>query len=257
MIQKRDYRQYFFVIRQLVKRELKRKYSRSYLGVVWSVLNPLLSMIVMSFIFSMMFKRNIENYPLYLLSGTMTWSFFTGATNAAMTAIVDNRGMLLKIKFPLMIFPLARIYTSVVNLGYTFIAYFIVFAFSQVPLSKKMIMTPVILLLMLLFIIGMSYILSVTYVFFGDMKHLYSVILQVWMYCSAIFYPVEAVPEFMQVIIKNNPIYNYIACVRKCMLYQEMPNLNEIILMFVWGIGMYTVGSIIFKKSKNKLLRFI
>ena len=106
-------RQYIFVIRELTSREIKRKYSRSYLGIVWSVLNPLLMMAVISLIFSQLFKRSIENYPIYYLTGNILWQLFTGATNAAMTALIDNKTMLIKVKLPMEIFVLARVYTDV------------------------------------------------------------------------------------------------------------------------------------------------
>ena len=118
-----ELKQYSFVVRQLVAREIKRKYSRSYLGILWSVLNPLLNMVVLSFIFTKMFSRNIENYPLYLLSGQTVWQLFTGATSAAMTVMVDNRVMLTRVKFPMAIFPIARVYSALVNFLYTFVAY--------------------------------------------------------------------------------------------------------------------------------------
>ena len=91
-----ELKQYYFVIKQLVDREIKRKYARSFLGVIWSVLNPLMTMAVMSMIFSTIFKRTIENYPIYYLTGTIFWQLFSGATNSAMTALVDNRTLLLK-----------------------------------------------------------------------------------------------------------------------------------------------------------------
>ncbi len=250
-----EYEQYIFVIRQLVKREMKRKYSRSYLGIVWSVLNPLLSMIIMSVIFSLMFKRSIENYPVYLLTGTMLWSYFTTSTNGAMTALVDNKMMLLKVKFPMDVFMYARVYSGIVNLGYTLMAYILILVVFQVPFDKKMILVFMILFFMTLFILGMGYILSVSYVFFGDIKHLYSVLLQLWMYCSAIFYPVESVPQFMQTVIKINPIYNYICCMRKVMIYQLVPNLEELLLMVVWGLGMFGLGLLIFKINKNNIMQ--
>ena len=93
--------QYWFVIQQLTSRELKRKYARSVLGVLWSVLNPLLSMGVLSLIFSQMFRRAIENYPIYYLTGYLLWQAFTGTTNSAMTTLADNRTLLLKVKFPM------------------------------------------------------------------------------------------------------------------------------------------------------------
>ena len=116
---KEELKQYYFVIKQLVDREIKRKYARSFLGVIWSVLNPLMTMAVMSMIFSTIFKRTIENYPIYYLTGTIFWQLFSGATNSAMTALVDNRTLLLKVKLPKQTFVLARIYTALTNFGYT------------------------------------------------------------------------------------------------------------------------------------------
>ena len=108
-------KQYFFVIKELTEREIKRKYARSSLGIIWSVLNPLLMMVVMSMIFSTMFKRSIDNYPIYYLTGQMVWELFSGATNAAMTALVDNKTLLIKAKLPRHTFVVSRIYTSLVN----------------------------------------------------------------------------------------------------------------------------------------------
>lgn len=250
-----EYEQYIFVIRQLVKREMKRKYSRSYLGVVWSVLNPLLSMIIMSVIFSLMFQKSIENYPIYLLTGTMMWSYFTTATIGAMTALVDNKMMLMKVKFPMDVFVYARVYSGFANLCYTFVAYLFILLVFQVAFDKKMILAPIILFFMSLFNLGMGYILSAAYVFFGDIKHLYTVLLQLWMYCSAIFYPVESVPAFMQTIIKLNPVYNYICCMRKAMIYQLVPSVGELVSMVLWGVGMFGIGLFIFKRSKNNIMQ--
>ena len=118
-----DFLQYIFVIRELTAREIKRKYARSSLGIIWSVLNPLLYMVVMSLIFSTMFRRSIENFPIYYLTGQIFWTLFSGATNSAMTALVDNRNLLLQAKLPKQTFVLSRVYTTLVNFGYTCIAY--------------------------------------------------------------------------------------------------------------------------------------
>ena len=120
---KERWKQYWFVIRELTGREIKRKYARSYLGIVWSVLNPLLTMAVMSLIFSTMFKTSISNFPIYYLTGNLFWGMFTGVTSTAMTALVDNRVMLIKVKLPMSIFPLSRAYTSLVNFVYSLAAY--------------------------------------------------------------------------------------------------------------------------------------
>lgn len=252
---KEQRKQYFFVIRELTSRETKRKYSRSYLGILWSVLNPLLSMAVLSLIFTQIFARSIENYPIYYLSGYILWHMFTGATNAAMTTLVDNKMLLIKVKLPMEVFVLARVYTALVNLGYSFIAYIIMLFVFRISFKWEMLFLPVVILFLVLFVLGISYILSSAYVFFGDVKHLYSVILTLWMYCSAIFYPVDRLEGGIRIVIENNPIFIFINCMRNIILYGVMPSLPEFIKMSVWGIGVYIFGYWVFKKKKNMVMQ--
>lgn len=218
MIDAQQGKQYAFVIRQLTARELKRKYARSYLGVIWSVLNPLLSMVVLSLIFSQLFRRSIENYPIYYLTGNILWQAFTVATNSSMTSLVDNKMLLLKVKFPMELFILTRVYTALINLGYSLIAYIIMLFVFQVSPKWTMLFSPLIILFLFLFSLGISYMLATAYVFFGDVKHLYTVLLTIWMYCSAIFYPVEQLQGIIRVVIWNNPLYTFIHCMRKVVM---------------------------------------
>ena len=119
----KERKQYFFVVHELVSRELKRRYSRSRLGILWSVLNPLLSMAVLSMLFSTMFRRSIENYPVYYLTGSLLWTLFSTGTNGAMTALTDNKALLLQVRLPKTIFPLARVWGAFLNLLYSLAAY--------------------------------------------------------------------------------------------------------------------------------------
>ena len=160
-------RQYWFVVQQLTARELKRKYARSVLGVVWSVLNPLLSMAVLSLIFSQLFRRSIENYPIYYLTGYLLWQAFTATTNAAMTTLADNRALLLQVKFPMELFILTRGATALVNLGYSLVAYGVMLVVFQVPLRWTLAYLPVVVACLFLLALGISYLLSAAYVFFG------------------------------------------------------------------------------------------
>lgn len=247
--------QYIFVIRELVSREIKRKYARSYLGILWSVLNPLLSMAVMSMIFSTIFRRSIENFPIYYLTGSIFWALFTGATNSAMTALVDNKSMLIKVKLPMRIFPLARSCTALANFGYSLVAYIIMLLVFRI---KPNIYMPLLLLYaacLFVFSLGVGYLLSILYVLFGDIKHLYSVLLTIWMYVSAIFYPVESTSPAMQAIIVRNPVYNYINCARKCVLAGTLPSAEEWARIFVWTVGVFVVGKIYFRKMQTRVLQ--
>ncbi|MDO5521292.1 MAG: ABC transporter permease [bacterium] len=250
-----DLKQYSFVIKELVGREIKRKYARSYLGILWSVLNPLLSMTVLSMIFSTIFKRSIENFPIYYLTGMTIWQLFTGATSSAMTSLVDNQTLLLKVKLPKQVFILARVYTALVNFMYSFIAYILMLIVFRVKVRVQMLGFPIIILLLLIFAIGISYLLAVLYVFFGDIKHLYSVILTLWMYMSALFYPIDTVSESLRRIILVNPIYSYIATARGCMMYGQWPTGMQWTQMGLWAIGSFSVGALVFYWKQNDVMQ--
>lgn len=250
-------KQYFFVIEELTSREIKRKYSRSYLGIVWSVLNPLLMMSVLSMIFSQLFHRSIENYPIYYLTGYILWQMFTGSTNAAMTTLIDNKMLLIKVKLPMEIFVLARVYTALVNLGYSLVAYLVMLVIFGVRPNWSMLFSPFIILFLLVFSLGISFVLATAYVFFGDVKHLYSVLLTLWMYCSAIFYPVDSMKGIIRAVIEINPIYNYIDALRSVVMQGVMPPLAEILRMIIWALVVYGIGYYIFRKNKNKVMQKI
>ena len=249
--------QYKFVIKELTAREIKRKYSRSMLGVVWSVLNPLLSMVVISLVFSQIFERAISNFPIYYLSGYLIWQMFTEATKAAMTTFVDNKPMLIKVKLPMQIFVLARVYTALVNLEYSFVAYCIMLFVFKESFKVTMLFAPVIVIFLLLFSLGVAYTLATAYVFFGDVKHLYSVFLTLLMYCSAIFYPVDRLQGFILIVVRNNPIFNFIDAMRKIVLLGELPTIWETFRLAALGVGVYALGYAIFKRNKNAIMQKI
>ncbi len=257
MRQNSQLKQYFFVIKELTGRELKRKYSRSKLGVIWSVLNPLLSMIVISLVFSQMFKRAIENFPVFYLCGNVIWSLFTTGTNTAMTALVDNKQMLIKVKIPMQVFVISRVYTAFVNFIYSLIAFIPILIVFRVRLNWIILFLPVVVLLELLFVTGLSMMLSVGYVFFGDLKHLYGIALTLWMYLSALFYPVNSLPGIMVTVVGNNPVYLFIDGMRWIVLEGSLQPWTSFVKMVIWSVGAYLIGSWIFRKNKNKVMQKI
>lgn len=252
-----EWRQYLFAVRELTGREIKRKYARSRLGILWSVLNPLLSMGVMSLIFSTMFRRSIENYPIYYLTGSVIWTLFSTGTNSAMTALVDNKTLLIKSKLPKQVFLLSRLYTAVVNFGYTFIAYVLMLVLFRIRPTPWMLLFPLDILLILMFTSGIGYILSVVYVFFADVKYLYGIILTLWMYLSALFYPVERLSEGMQSVIGMNPLYLSIAIARECMMYGTAPKALLWMKLAVFSLLSAVVGYTVFRRCENRIIQRI
>ncbi len=249
--------QYFFVIRELTSREIKRKYARSSLGILWSVLNPLLTMVVMSLIFSTMFRHSIENFPIYYLTGQIFWTLFSTATNSSMTALVDNKSLLIKAKLPKQTFVLSRVYTALVNFGYTSIAYVLMLAVFRVKLHPSAFLVLVDILFAMAIATGVGYALSVEYVFFADIKYLYGVFLTLLMYFSAIFYPVTRLSEGMQKIIAYNPVYLTIQFARQCVMYGEVPDAQTWIRLILWSAGSLIAGWLMFKKRENKVMQII
>ena len=255
LIKKEDIKQYVFVIKELTAREIKRKYARSSLGIIWSVLNPLLMMIVMSLIFSTMFRHSIENFPIYYLTGTLFWGLFSGATNSAMSALVDNKSLLIKAKLPKHTFIISRIYTSLVNLGYTCIAYVLMLVVFKIKPSWSMLLFPVDVLFALVFSLGIGYMLAVMYVFFADIKYLYSVFTTVLMYMSALFYPIASLPEAMQNFINCNPLYVIIYFARTCVMEGRVPEGMVWIKLICWSLTSFVVGMTVFRVNENKIMQ--
>ncbi|MCR4793343.1 MAG: ABC transporter permease [Lachnospiraceae bacterium] len=247
--------QYAFVISELTSREIKRKYARSSLGIIWSVLNPLLMMVVMSLIFSKMFSRNIENFPIYYLTGQIIWTLFDTASNSAMTALVDNKTLLIKAKLPKHTFILSRVYTALVNFGYTCIPYILMLMIFRVHPSVTMLLFPVGVLFALIISIGFSYLLATEYVFFADIKYLYSVVLRVLMYMSAVFYPVTSLSDNMQKVVNLNPIYLLIHFARECVMYGRVPEAWVWLRLGIWSVISMGIGLAVFKVKENKIMQ--
>lgn len=250
-------KQYIFVIDQLTSREIKRKYARSKLGIVWSVLNPLLLMVVMSVIFSYMFRRSIDNFPLYYLTGSIIWTLFSDGSTHAMTSLVDNKTLLLKAKLPKGTFVLSRIYTALVNFGYTCIAYVLMLIVFKAELSWTMLLFPLDIALVLIMTTGISYILSILYVFFADIKHLYTVLLRVLLYLSAIFYPVSSLPTWLQGVIGFNPVYMAIYIARESVVYGRMPDYTAWLKLAIAALVTLLLGLRVFRKNENKVMQVI
>ena len=254
-------KQYLFAIRELTNREIKRKYARSYLGIIWSVLNPLLTMLVMTMVFSYMYRRSIVNYPVYLLTGQIFFTLFRSSTDSAMSALADNRLLLMKVKLPKQTFVLARIYTALVNFGYTCIAYaFIVLLFvvlGKLKLGWSLLLFPADVLLLLMFSTGIGLTLSIIHVFFADIQYLYRVLLTLWMYLSALFYPVSSLSPNMQHVVGLNPVYLAISIARTMVLEGAFPDGRLWLGLGLYALVSFLIGYFVFRKYENNVMQFL
>lgn len=253
----RHIRQMAFVIGELTAREIKRKYARSSLGIIWSVLNPLLYMIVMTIVFSGLFQSSIDKYPVYILTAYMMFDFYAKSSEASLTVLVDNRDMLLKIKYPRQILILSRVFTAVVNMGYMMLAYILMLIVFGVPIRWTVVFFPAAVFFEILFAAGVSYFLSVKYVFFRDVKFLHKQFIYFCVHLIAMYYPVDRLSGYVRKIVENNPWYLYIEVARDCVLYGRIPKKGSMAAIICWGIGVFLAGYLYFKKKDNYVMQKI
>lgn len=237
---------YRYLISQLLRRDIVTRYKRSFLGIGWTMLNPLGTMIVLSIAFSQVFKMT-EGYPAYVLSGLMAWNFFSQTTYASMVNLVWGGGLLKRIYMPRTSFALAAIGTGVVNTLLTIIPMMIVMLVLSVPIKFTIFFFPIPLLLLALFSLGFGLILSTLAVYFPDVAEMYQIVLTAWMYLTPVIYPEEILPENIHFIISTfNPMYSLIKLFRIPIYYGRIPTFEEFLLPTVIALIVFIVGWLFF-----------
>lgn len=245
------------LLKLLVVRDVKLKYKRSFLGLLWSLLNPLLMMVVISVVFSNLFRFDIENFPAYLLTGQIMFTFFSEATNMGMISIIGNGSLIRKVYIPKYIFPISKILSSFINLIFSLLAIIIVLFFTKVKLTWILLLIPLPLILFLLFTIGVGLILSTYSVFFRDLVHLYGVILMALNYLTPIFYPENIIPIKYQFLLKLNPLYYFIKLFRDVVLYGKLPSFELIITCLVVALLALFIGTVVFYYKQDRFIHNI
>ncbi|MDO4796653.1 MAG: ABC transporter permease [Coriobacteriales bacterium] len=249
-----------FILRQLVLRDFKLKYRRSFLGVAWSVLNPLFMMIVMAAVFSMFMRfssDSIPSYPLYIILGNVTFSLMADSTSQGMGSILGAASLLKKVRIRRWLFPVEKVLFAVVNFAISLIAVLIVMIAVGVHPTWTALLLPLFLVYLGMFCVGLSMLLSSVSVFFRDVMHMWSVILTAWTYATPLFYPAEILPSWMMTLERFNPMFHYVAYIRELLLYQRLPSLQLNAACLACGVIMLVVGLIVFRKSEHKFILFI
>lgn len=249
-----DLKKYRFLIDQLVARDFKTKYKRSVLGVLWSLLNPMLTMLVQYVIFSKLFRFDLPHYQVYLLSGIVMFNFFSEATNQALVSITGNANLITKVYMPKYVFPITKVLSACINLGFSLIALYVIIIFSGLKITSLHLLLPFALVNMFIFTIGFSLILATLMVFFRDMQFLYGVVIMLWNYITPIFYPETIIGDKFQWILQLNPLYHFIRYARNLILDNSIPTLRAHIICLIFSFGTLIIGWILFKKSENKFI---
>lgn len=255
-----------FILKQLVGKDFKIKYRRSFLGVAWSVLNPLLMMIVMAIVFTTIFAQGRngsvtpEMYPLYLIVGNVTFAVMSDSTSQALSSIIQASSLLKKVKVHRFVFPVQKVLFSLVNFAFSLIAVAIVMLWFHVVPTWHLLLLPVCLILLMFFCMGVGLLLSAATVFFRDVMHLWSVVLTAWTYFTPIFWTTDFIlkmPHILRVLMYANPMYNYLQFMRDIFLFQTCPTPLEFGLCVAWAAIAMAIGYTVFHKNEHKFILYI
>lgn len=249
--------QYYFLLSRLVSRDFNTKYRQSALGVVWSVLNPLLTTLVMFLVFSQLFRNNIEHYIVYLLCGIILWNFFSDASGVGLESITSNAPIINKVYVPRYIFPLAKVTSAFVNLLLSLIPLALVVLVSGVKITKAVLLMPIPLAMLYLFTCGVSLLLATSHVFFRDMQFLWGVVRMMWTYLTPIFYSEDIIPARLIHLYHMNPMYQFIYFFRCLVLDGVSP--QPIIYLYstlAWVVPLI-LGIAVFRKHQNKFALYL
>lgn len=246
-----------FVLTSLVSKDFKIKYRRSVLGVAWSVLNPLLMMLVLTAVFSFMFRFEIEYFPLYLILGTIIFNLMTNSTSGGLMSIINSAALIKKIRINKAIFPLEKVVFELLNFVISLIAVIIVLVYFQVAPTVNILFLPLLLVYVVLFCTGLALLLSALAVFFRDVVHLWGVFTMAWMYATPLFYPVEMLPDWLQKAMQFNPMYQYITYFREIVLWGITPSLQHNLICLGMGVVTLVIGIVVFRKFQNRFILYV
>lgn len=242
---------------ELVKRDFKQRYKRSILGMAWSILSPLLTLLVMRVIFTAIFAKDIPHYTIYLFSGNIIMSYYRESTRNGMRSLTSNAKIFTKINVPKWLFILSKNVSALVNFGLTLLVYFAFCLIDRIHFTPKMFLLVYPSLCLLVMNIGIGAILSAMFVFFEDTSYLYDVMLTLLNYMSAIFYSVDQFEKPFQRVFLLNPVYVYIKYFRTIVINGIVPSLSYHLLCLFYAVFYLSIGIVIYHKYNHKFLYYL
>lgn len=254
---KTQFKKDWFILTSLVSKDFKLKYRRSALGVLWSVLNPLLMMIVLTAVFSTVFRFQIENFALYLILGQTLFGLMSDATSGAMSSIIDSASLIKKIRINKILFPLEKVAFALVNFVISLIAVVAVMVFFQVVPTLNLLFLPLLLLYVFAFSLGLGLLIAALSVFFRDVMHLWSVVLTAWTYATPLFYPIEILPDFLAPLMQFNPMYHYVTYFREIALWGMTPSLEQNLICIGFAAAALVLGYVVFRAKEKKFILYV
>lgn len=246
-----------FLFEELVKRDFKKKYKRSMLGMGWSMLSPLLMLLVMKVVFEQFFGRDTPHYTTYLFCGLLIFNWFAESTNSGMRSLYGNAAIFTKVNVPKYLFLLAGNIQTLINFALTLVVFFCFLLLDHVDFTWKFVFLLYPIATLLVFNIGIGMILSALFIFFRDMDYLWRVFVQLLMYGSAIFYSIDTLSPNLKLVFALNPVYRHIEYVREVVLMGTVPTLASHLVLAVYALAALSVGALMYKRYNTRFLYYV
>lgn len=240
------------LLKTSIQKEIRGKYKKSFLGIFWSFLNPLLQLAVYAFIFPMILKNEQDNYIMFLFVALIPWTFFTTAVNQGTDVVVQNGNIVKKVYFPRTILPISVVTSAAINFMISTIIVIILAIFTGLGISKYILFYPLVLLIQYLVTLGIVLMLSSITVYLRDLQHIIGVVIQVLFYATPIVYAPSSIPQQFSFILTLNPMSHVINAYRDIFYYQQMPNLQSLLIVLLVGVVLCVLGYMIFTKLEKR-----
>lgn len=250
-------RQYQFLFEELVKRDFKKKYKRTILGMAWSILSPLLTLLVMAMVFTKFFGKNTPHFIIYMCCGNLIFAYFSESTTQGMSSLLGNASIFTKVNVPKYLFVFSKNIQSLINFVLTLGILFLFCVLDRIPFTWKFILLLYPICCLVLFNIGVGLVLSALFVFFRDIQYLWSVFIQLLLYMSAIFYTIDHYDPIVQNLFLLNPIYLFIRYFRKIVIEAAIPTIWFHLLMAADVVIVLGLGCWIYKKYNTRFLYYV
>ncbi len=236
----------------LVQRDITARYKRSVLGIAWTMLNPLGMMIVLSFVFSHVFRMSVEGYPAYVLSGLIAWTFFTQTSSSSISVLVWGGDLLQRIYVPRSAFAISTICTGLVNLLLSLVPLLGVMIVINIPLHPTILLAPLAMILLAMFSLGIGLLISTIGIYFADVVEMYAIALMAWMYLTPIIYPLDILPKNMQGWLQLNPLLHLVELFRSLVFYGKVPTFETWLISIGIAFGTLLIGWLIFTEKSDE-----
>lgn len=246
-----DLKNYREFLKSNVKKDIRGKYKGSFLGILWSFINPLLSVLVYAIVFPYIMRIKVENYLIYLITGIIPWTFFTSAINMGMTSVLINANMIKKVYFPRIILPISTVTSCLVNFLISCIIVLLFCIGSGIGVSIQILWLPIIVLIQYLMLLGFTFILSSIEMYMRDIEHIVNFILSMAFYVTPILYTPDIFPKKLSWVLKINPMAYLVNAYRSIFYYQENPNIIGLISVSIFSLILFLIGYFVFEKLQR------